>query len=109
MPSLTLVDWLQVALGAVVACVGLFVLVAARRDRPSPAVLRWLDRLSRVTRVVLGMALVIVAYHIVVYALGLPQFRAPMPIVLIGAAVAVLGSAGVDAMEGGGSEEEQER
>ncbi len=107
MPLLTVIDWLQVALGAVVACLGLVVLVAARRDRPSPAALRWFDRLSRVTRVVLGMALVIVAYHIVVYALGLPQFRAPMPIVLVGAAVAVLGSAGVDAMEGGGESDKE--
>lgn len=104
MPALTLIDWLQLALGAVVACLGAAVLIAARRDRPSPTALRWMDRMSRVTRGIAGLALLVVAYHFVVYALGLTQFRAPMPIALIGAAVAVLGSLGVDAMERGGDE-----
>lgn len=101
-------------LGGVMALASIWVLWRARRDAsaalnddaachappgPRPWTLRGVGAISTTTRTVIGLAGIGLAYHLVVHAAGWSQFRAPLPVALGVALVAVLASLGVDALE----------
>lgn len=91
-------------LGGLLVAAGLAVLVLSRRGRGGgaggPRVhLAGVGPLSPITMTVAALAAAGAGYHLVVHALHIPHFRAPLPIALGVAAVAVLGSIAVDAVE----------
>lgn len=92
---------LALAAAGLFAAIGIGVLAAPRfRRKPIQVSLAGVGELSPITVLVSGVASLIVSYHIVAYALGvMAHFRAPLWIVFVGAAVAVLGSIGLDAVD----------
>jgi hypothetical protein len=89
------------AFGVALAAAGLALLATARAGAATGRFrLAGVGPLSRVTLGVVGLSLIGAGYHVAVHALGVMRdFRAPLPIALIVAIVAILGSIGVDAME----------
>ncbi len=92
---------LWAAVGVVLMGGGAFVVLRLRRaEALGDMRLAGVGPLSRVTRVIIGLALLGAGYHVLVHALGVMRhFRAPLEIAIGVAIVAVLGSIGVDALE----------
>lgn len=92
---------LALAAAVVFACMGAGVLAAPRLFRSELRFhLAGVGEVGPVTMLVTGVACLILSYHIVVHALGvMAHFRAPMWMAAAGAAVAVLASLGLDAMD----------
>ena len=99
------VDAALVAVSGVLVVVGVVFIArahrSARRGQPSGIALAGVGRLSAVTVMVTGLALAGVGYHVGVHALGFVQFRAPLPIAIGVAVVAVVCSMGMDAHDNG--------
>lgn len=84
---------------AALAALGVWCLVAARRE-PEPSIfLAGVGRVSPVTLFVGGLAAIGIAYHLVVHSLDLPHFRAPWWAALGTASGALLLSLLTDSIE----------
>ncbi len=84
-------------------------LLDARSSTPKRAlVVPGVGRASAVSHAVIGLACLGAAYHLVVHALGLAQFRAPLPVAVGVALVAIVGTLMVDKFEGAGGDEAPE-
>lgn len=93
-------DIAQAIVGALLVLVGIAVLIKARRsDTVGARAWPVIGVPSPVTRTVLAAALIVVGYHLVVYAMGWAQLRAPLMIVLIAAPIVVLLSMVNDVIE----------
>ena len=91
---------LQVGVAILLGAAGLWLFASARGGSKALRFeLPGVGRLSSVTRTVAGLASILVAYHLFVYAMGLAQFRAPIWIVLIVGVVAPGLSLLIDAIE----------
>jgi len=95
----TTIQGALMVLGAARALAGLAPLILLRTGRAVPLRLAGVGRISIVAQAVTGLALIGVGYHVFVHAAGLAQFRAPLPIAVGVAIVAILGSVLVDAVE----------
>lgn len=91
------------ALGAagIFAAIGVAVLAAPRLKRgPIRISLAGVGAMSSITILVAGVASLIISYHIVTHALNVAaHFRAPLWLAFGGAAIAVLASLGIDAID----------
>lgn len=87
------------AAAALLAAIGIYAFIAARRDEPPPYRLTGVGQISHVTLLVSGIASFAMAYHVIAYALDMREFRAPWWLALTVAAAAVVMSLGVDALE----------
>jgi hypothetical protein len=88
------------AMGAAISALGLAVLAWIRLGRrPGAPSVPVVGRVSEVSLVVMGLALLGVGYHALAHGLGWSGFRAPMRLAVAVALVAVLGSLVVDALE----------
>lgn len=91
------------AAGLVVA--GGALLFDARSSAPKQAlVVPGIGRASVVSHAVIGLACFGVAYHLVVHALGLAQFRAPLPVAVGAGLVAIAGTLILDKLESSGDD-----
>ena len=100
MPHASGDDWLMV-LGVAVAAVG-FALLIITRTRPAwlhDISLAGVGPISLVTWALTGLAIMAIGYHIFVHAAALPQFRAPMPWVLVISAIVIAGSLVIDSLD----------
>lgn len=102
MRSYSLVDTLLLIAAGFVAVGGVTALLLARRPRarailPAPGV----ERLSNPTRGVIGVALVLAAYHLAAPVFGWSGLRGPMGALAALAVIAVIGSIILDAMQQG--------
>lgn len=92
----------MLALGAVLVPMSAWLFWRGRQrtdDARTAFAMPIIGAVSTTTCLVAGAAGLGAAYHLVVHALGFAQFRAPLPVALGAAAVAVLISIGADAME----------
>ncbi len=91
-----------VGIGAAVLIAGaaLTLLARARFEFGPPLRLPRVGEVSEVTLSLSAVALLVLAYHVVVYSLGIEGFRAPMWAVLAGGACVIVGSLLLDAFEG---------
>ena len=92
---------LWAAVGVILGLAGIGVLLILRFGRrPGEISLMGVGRISRVTVLVAGLALLGLGYHIVVHALDLMRaFRAPLRLAVGVAIVAIVGSLAIDALE----------
>jgi len=100
------------AIGVVLVALGAALLLRMRfAASAGPVRLAVVGRVSEVTQVVMALALIGVGYHALAYANHWTAFRAPMPIVIGVALVAIVGSLLVDTLEnrGGGSDDQAGR
>lgn len=80
-----------VALGTILILIGLVLLMRIHRKPFRPLVkLPSIGELSSVSHALIGMALAGAGYHLVVHALGLPQFRGPLGMALIVAGIIIV-------------------
>ncbi len=77
------------------------------RKQPHKAVIRVpsIGPLTPLSHALIGMALAGAGYHLVVHALGLPQFRAPLRIALVVAGIFIVCTIFADGMDLVGDEE----
>ncbi len=95
-------QYAMLALGAVLVPMSAWLFWRGRQradDARTALMVPSIGAVSTTTCLVVGAAGFATAYHLVVHALGYTQFRAPLPVALGVAAVAVLASFGADAME----------
>jgi hypothetical protein len=97
------VEAVQLAGAALFAGLGVWALVAGRRET-EPRVHVAGVRVSGLSFQVAGYAAIVMAYHLVAYALDLTALRAPWPVAVSVAVGAVLLSLAADGFEGGQKE-----
>lgn len=91
---------LTVIAAGLIAALGIAAILSGRRGAGGRRiVLPAVGPVSTVTFIVTGLALLAVAYHLVVHALDIRGFRAPMGVAAGAALVAVLASLAADALD----------
>ncbi len=95
-----------VVFGCIVGAAGLALLVAMRTRRGTILGAPGVGRLSEVSHVVIGAALLVAGYHVVVHAAEITGFRAPLHLAVGGALLAIVGTILVDRLEGPADQDE---